>query len=246
MRIAIISDIHGNSVALETVLNDLRAEHIDRVVCLGDTVADGPQPREVLGRLKAEGCEVVKGNMDDWFLDPPQRSESPRRFAEIQYWGVSQLPPDDFAYLHDFLPTVVVPLDNAADLLCYHGSPRSNTEGIGPTTSDEDLEQMLSGHRAAVLAGGHTHRQMIRQYGDVTILNPGSVGAPPPRAEHGFHRARAEYGIVVLEEDGFRIELRRTALDLDRIREAVRSSGMPHADWWVETRYPVLASEQDS
>lgn len=60
MRIAIISDIHGNSVALESVLSDLQAEHIDRVVCLGDIATDGPQPREVIARLKA-----LKSAVDD-------------------------------------------------------------------------------------------------------------------------------------------------------------------------------------
>ena len=62
MRIAIISNIHGNSVALESVLNDLNTEHIDHLVCLGDIASGAPQPSEVIA--------VAKGKMDTWCLNP--------------------------------------------------------------------------------------------------------------------------------------------------------------------------------
>lgn len=237
MRIAIISDIHGNWVALESVLNDLKSEHIDHIVCLGDIATDGPQPREAIAQLKTLNSSVVMGNMDAWILNPPPRKEKIRRIKEIQYWGVSQLSPDDLDFLRTFRATVELPLDKTTDLLCYHGSPQSNEQGISSTTTDEDLERMLSGYQANVLAGGHTHRQMVHRYEDITIFNPGSVGAPIPPTDQDRHPAWAEYGIIGWENSGLRVELRRMPVDVNLLVKSARDSGMPHADWWIALRY---------
>lgn len=70
MPVAIISDIHGNLIALDAVLNAIAARKIQQIICLGDVAATGPQPREVIARLKQINCPVVMGNMDDWLLKP--------------------------------------------------------------------------------------------------------------------------------------------------------------------------------
>ena len=237
MRIAIISDIHGNLVALESVLNDLKTERIDHIASLGDIATDGPHPREVIAQLKTLNSSVVMGNMDAWILNPPPRKEKVRPIKEIQYWGVSQLSPDDLDYLRTFRATVEMSLDKTTDLLCYHGSPQSNEKGIGSTTPNEDLEQMLAEQHATVLAGGHTHRQMLRRHGDMTILNPGSVGGPIPLADQDRHPAWAEYGVIGWANSGLRVELRRVPVDINSLVESVLDSGMPHADWWLTLRY---------
>ena len=240
MRIAIISDIHGNLVALESVLSDLKTEHIDHVVCLGDIAADGPQPCEVIAQLKTLNSSVVMGNMDAWFLNPHPhkvRNTKAQRISEIQFWGVSQLSADDLDYLSTFQATVEISLDTTTDLLCYHGSPKSNEEGIVSTTPRKDLEQILSGFHATVLAGGHTHTQMVRRIGDTTILNPGSVGAPTSQTGPDRHPAWAEYGVIGWGNSGLRIELRRVPVDVNLLVESALESGMPYADWWLASRY---------
>ncbi len=68
MRIAIISDIHGNCVALDAVLADLQREPAARMVCLGDAIQGGPQPIQVIARLRELACPVVMGNADDWLV----------------------------------------------------------------------------------------------------------------------------------------------------------------------------------
>jgi len=239
MRIAIFSDIHGNGVALESVLNDLKTEHIDHVVCLGDISTNGPQPREVIAQLKAQNSSVVMGNMDAWFLNPHPlggNSKSAQWGNEIRSWCVSQLSSDDLNYLRTFQATIEISLDISTDLLCYHGSPQSNEEGISSTTPDEDLERMLSGYQVTVLAGGHTHTQMVRRYGDTTIFNPGSVGAPSQKGLDR-HPLWAEYGVIGWENGGLRIELRRVPVDVNLVKQAALDSSMPHADWWIKQRY---------
>ena len=254
MRIATISDIHGNSVALEAVLNDFKTEHIDHIVCLGDVVSGGPQPGEVVAQLKTLNAPVVMGNMDTWCLNPHPdegKSENARRGDEIQLWGVRTLSPDDLDYIRTFQATVEIPLDANTSLLCFHGSPQFNDDVIVSTTPDEEMERMLSGYHAMVLAGGHTHTQMIRYHADSTMINPGSVGAPI-HARERIRRATqrppndlpdreyppwAEYGVIAWENRSLRIELRRVPIDIDLLVKKTHESGMPHADWWLSSRY---------
>jgi hypothetical protein len=78
-RVALISDIHGNAVALDAVLADIARRRVDEVVCLGDVAMGAPQPREVLARLRDLSCAVVMGDADEWLLEglatsPPTRT----------------------------------------------------------------------------------------------------------------------------------------------------------------------------
>jgi putative phosphoesterase len=227
MRIAIIADIHANRIALDAVLADIEALRPDQIVCLGDVAATGPQPRQVVERLRSLGCLVVMGNADAWLLDPQPgeaSDEDTRRVEAIDSWCAAQLAPADLAYLRTFQPTIELRLAGDAVLLCYHGSPRSNTEIIQTTTPDAELAPMLGGRRAALLAGGHTHIQMLRRYRDMILLNPGSVGNPP----------WAEYALVGWADGALNIELRRVPVDIDAIVQAARASTMPHAEWWAQ------------
>lgn len=248
MRIALISDIHGNGVALETVLHDLKSEEVDHIVCLGDVATDGPQPRQVIARLKNLNCSVIQGNMDIWMLHPSLPEEKMSRFKEIQFWGVNQLTPDDLDFLRTFQATKAISLSDTTILLCYHGCPASNEQGLNYATSNEDIEVMLSGQCASVFAGGHTHRQMLRRFGDLTILNPGSVGAPmnhKDKKSHLYqetHSMWAEYAIVESANQILRTEFRRVPIDVDLLVQSVNESDMPNANYWLSVRY---ANEND-
>ncbi len=101
MRIAIISDIHGNDIALESVLTKLVQDATDQIICLGDVVVTGPQPREALARLQALGCPVVMGNTDDWLLSPTPftiHSEDDQKLYEVELWAAAQLTEADKAW----------------------------------------------------------------------------------------------------------------------------------------------------
>src|SRR5919201_821390 len=169
MRIAIIADTHGNLIALNTVLAEITAERIGQLVCLGDVAGLGPQPREVIARLRALACPVVMGNADEFLLDPsvldpqhhPAADDSLRRMHDMERWCAAQLRPEDRAYIRTFQPTVAVPLGRGRTLLCYHGSPRSNREEIRASTPDAQLAERLGQQRALVIAGGHTHRHVL-------------------------------------------------------------------------------------
>ena len=227
MRVALISDVHGNLTALETVLEDLARERPDRVLCLGDVAATGPQPRETVERLREVGCPVVMGNADDGLLRPiPDAAgdEEGRKIVEIDRWCAEQLEPEHLDYLCEFRPTLELSLGSDRTLLCFHGSPRSFDDTIVATTPKEELARVLSGHEAAMMVGGHTHEQFVRQLGKTTLLNPGSVGLDPPFAG---------YALVSSEDGRLGFEFRRLPLPAEQIRRDALDSGMPHADWWA-------------
>ncbi|MBI3943724.1 MAG: metallophosphoesterase family protein [Chloroflexi bacterium] len=239
MQVALISDIHGNAVALNAILADLEGSGIDRIVCLGDVVVSGPQPREALARLQDTGCPVVMGNTDLWALDPqphPYRDEDSAKITDIEMWGAAQLTAQDKTYLRSFQPVVEIPMGNGDTLLCFHGSPYSNTDIILPTTSDERLDPLLSGYEAQVMAGGHTHQQMLRRFKDKIFVNPGSTGLPyEVVSQTGKVRNPpwAEYGVIHWEGTLTSVELRRVPYDTGEIARIALKSHMPHKAWWT-------------
>jgi predicted phosphodiesterase len=178
--VALIADIHGNLAALEAVLDTLAHEGPDQIVCLGDVAATGPQPHEVLDRLRRLGCPVVMGNADAELLDPdraePEAEEDARKILDISRWGASQLDAADRAFIASFRPTVDIALANGESLLCCHGSPRSYDDRITATTPDDALDGFLAGHDAVTIASAHTHILLLRAFRGREIVNPGSVG----------------------------------------------------------------------
>jgi predicted phosphodiesterase len=240
MRIAVISDMHGNCVALDAVLDDLRGDQIDRIVCLGDAVQGGPQPAEVVWRLRELGCPVVMGNADAWLLSGAETgsedisAERLRKMAEARAWSLAQISTEDRGFIAGFQPTVELPLGAGRNLLCFHGSPASFDEVILPTTPEAEFQRMLSGHIPNILTGGHTHMQQIRRIGtsDAFFFNPGSVGFAysHQQEEHGFRADPwAEYAVLTADGGRIALELRRIPFDVERLIAVYQASGRPHA-----------------
>ena len=244
MRRALLSDIHGNLIALEAVLADVERAAVDRIVCLGDVAATGTQPRDCLQRVEALGCPVVMGNTDERFAHPDQKSDDTtesddeewQRFLEIDAWCRAQIGKDEQRFAQSFQPTVALQLGDGLTFLGYHGSPRSNREIIRLSTDDETLTELLEGASASVMAGGHTHRVMLRKLGGSLLVNPGSVGMPYEQFADGTlrHPPYAEWAIVSVNAGQINVDFRRTAIDRAAIIAAAFDRGMPHAEWWAK------------
>ena len=178
--LAIFGDIHGNLEALEAVLADVKKTGVGELVCLGDVASFGPQPRETLRRVQALKCPVVMGNADWELLDASTRETLKTldtTFFDIASWCAEQLAEEDRAFIRrTFKPTVRLTLENLS-ILCFHGSPRSYNDVIVATTPAETLAELFQ-ERAPLMFGGHTHTQLLRRFGEVTFINPGSVGLP--------------------------------------------------------------------
>jgi len=174
MRLALISDIHGNLTALEAVLADMALARPDRVICLGDVALDGPQPHQTLARLRSLGYPTIMGNTDDRLIqraarlaakaewsqrqaphepaasadpgepEPPAELDDKQREKQVKNWTAGQLTADDLAYLASFVPTLEVALGAGQTLFCCHGSPLSYTDRIEATTPNTTLAPWLA------------------------------------------------------------------------------------------------------
>jgi putative phosphoesterase len=240
-KIGLIADIHGNLVALDAVLAALAAERIDQIVCLGDVAVLGPEPDGVIARLREIDCPCVVGNTDAWLLADPAGggpASTSSVGAELTRWCADRVAGADRAYLRTFQPKIGISLDNGLRLLCCHGSPRSYDEVIMATTPTAELEEMLAGHHASIVAGGHTHVQLLRRLGQGWVINPGSVGLPgasPGVPDLPVNRSVswAEYAVVSVDGQQLRFDFRRLPIDVERVLAVGRASGMPHFDWWA-------------
>ena len=226
MRIALISDLHANELALDAVLADAKRAGYDKLVCLGDVATLGPRPDAVLLRLRDLGCACILGNHDEFMFDAPlvrTYSESPLVVASVDATREA-LSEEAIAFVRTFERTLALDAhglpaargDTEMAAFLYHATPRSNMEDLLATTPDDRVDAMLDGARAKVLAGGHTHLQMLRRHHGMAIVNCGSVGMPFREYASGGPPAilpHADYAIVDIDVRAVSVELRRVALD---------------------------------
>jgi putative phosphoesterase len=245
MRIAVMSDIHGNCYALEALLADLRAHPADRLVCLGDAVQGGAQPAETVARLRELGCPVVMGNADAWLLTGVETSPNEtitERGRVTREWSLAQLSPEDRAFIAAFVPPVELALEGGRRLLCCHGSPASFDDLIFPETPEGQVQRLLAPYAPAIVCGGHTHIQWVRRLGQSLYFNPGSVGLAYDRHQPGARKrfdAWAEYAVLSSEGDRLALELRRVPYDAGALIATIRASGHPYAAALAEEYGPL-------
>lgn len=238
MRTALISDLHGNDVALRAVLAHIADAHVDRIVCLGDVATLGPAPQRVLETLAELGCACILGNHDEFLLDV----DLIRHYTEIPVIVEAvdacrtALSAADLSFIRGFQRTLDVDLDGAT-LGLFHGSPRSHMEDLLATTPGAALDEALGARRATVMAGGHTHIQMLRQHRGTLLVNPGSLGLPfeqfasggPPRV-----LPHAEYAIVDSKRGAVTVTLSRVPVDRGALITAVERWDNPLRDWLLQ------------
>ena len=233
MRVAVISVMHGNAVAFDAVLADVRAQGVDQIVCLGDTLQGGAQPREVLERLQEIGCPVVIGNADNLLLTGEDGEHPVTELQRaVRDWSVAQLGESGMTAIRSFQPTVSLDLPGGRTLLCFHGSPTSFDDILLPETPEDEVQRLLGPHLPAIQCGGHTHLQQLRRVDDSFFFNPGSVGLAwnrnqpvnPPPADPW-----AEYAILSVTASTTGVEFRRVPYDVDAFVQRIHASGMPFA-----------------
>jgi predicted phosphodiesterase len=235
MRVALISDMHGNAIGLDAVLAEVEREQVEEIVCLGDVAQGGAQPAEVVDRLRELGCRCVFGNSDEFLLtlDPEGSGEDVdeeerERLLRRGEWSREQLGPDRLEFLRAFEPVIELETDEGR-IVCCHATPTSNTEIILPETPRDRLATLIGD--AAGVVGGHVHLQWLRRVGTSFWACAGSVGLAAdytePTDEHRFG-PWADY--LVLSGSPARVEFRRAPFDAREVIRAIHDSGMPDAE----------------
>lgn len=203
MRIAVLSDIHGNLPALESALEDLRTQSPDQIWCAGDLGWAGGWARECVELVRAEGWPTVKGNTDVWITGDPQTLESLGDRQEFESIAKGHdLSEDDAAWLLN-LP---VGHNGPGSLLMVHGTPQSPFDAPMPDAPAADFAPFED--QAALVVYGHVHRAFVRRLaGGGLVCNPGSVGAPMDHSLGSY---------LVIDRDGVDLTLRHRRIEFDR------------------------------
>jgi putative phosphoesterase len=230
MRIAIISDIHGNQLALEAVLQDLAGQPtIDQTVIAGDLCLNGPCPREVLTTVQGLTCPVLQGNVDlEVVTAAPNKGEKKRSTAA---WTREQIGPSGIDYLATLPTSYRITNQEGSDLLVVHANPLNLEDAIFPNASDSTLEHLLGGldDHIGALAFGHLHIAYTRRWRQILLVDVGSCGIP--RDED----LRASYGVLSWQDNGWEAEIRRVEYDVRAVVKQIKASGMPNAEKRIKT-----------
>ena len=219
MRVAILSDVHGNVRALEAVLADVRARGpFDQVLNGGDLAFGGPRPREAMQLLTAEGIPAVVGNTDQWVAGLVAPPDSGRATAE---WTRGRLTADDVALLRALPMSRRVEPAGGPMLVLVHATPASTTDVVAADAPADVQAEMLHRARAATLAYGHIHHPYVREVPGGTIVNVGSVGLPFDGDP------RPAWAIFALAGGRWRAEILRVPYDAEAVARELQASDHP-------------------
>jgi predicted phosphodiesterase len=245
MRLALLSDVHGNPIALDAVLADVRAQgDVDVYWVLGDLVAIGYDPVTVLERLVAlPNVRFVRGNTDRYVVTG-ERPAPTLKAAQADPGLVLQIVQiaGSFAWTQGYVAATgwqdwlgQLPLEqrlalpDGTRLLGIHAAPGCDDDpGLHPARSDAELQALLDGCGADLVCAGHTHWPMDRQVGGVRVVNLGSVSNP------WAPDLRASYVLLEADASGCRLQHCRVAYDRQTVIEAIQRSRHPGAEFLVQ------------
>jgi predicted phosphodiesterase len=226
MRVAIVSDIHGNRTAFEAVLADLQQTSPDLILHGGDLADSGASPVDIVDQIRDLGWQGVLGNTDEMLFKPESladfASQSPQlksMFAAVKEMATAtceELGEERITWLSTLPRTQIhVPIS------LVHASPETTWRAPAPEASDAELDSIYRPLGQPVAVYAHIHRSFIRSVSGITVANTGSVSL----SYDGDHRA------AYLLLDGFEPTIRRVEYDMDRELKALSVCGLPHADW---------------
>ncbi len=230
-RIIVLSDVHGNAVALAAVRAALRSEKPDLVAVAGDLVLNGPDPSgtvDLLREMEADGAAIVSGNTDiavadfDYAAAFPWLTDGvPEVFQAATEWAHDELGDERIAWLRRLPSERRFRADDGTMILVCHASPGSQTAGF-----DQELEPSVTIERTArtdarVIACGHTHIAEVRDLGWKLIVNAGSAG-------YAFDGdPTASWARIDIDDGEIKAEIKRTEFDALAVANAISARGLP-------------------
>lgn len=220
-RVAVLGDVHGNAVALQAVLEEMRREDVDLVVWTGD-LSWGWEPSATLDLVRSvELPELfVRGNAERALLE--LRDGKPELPSERERWMLESHTTSNLELAASFEHAHSVEIGGLGPTYFTHGSPRSDEELLTAGTPDERLAAATSEISERVLVTGHTHAQYDRTVAEIRALNPGSIGMP-------YEGMPGAYWALL----GPDVELRRTEYDGEAAIARIHASGIPDPEQLV-------------
>jgi predicted phosphodiesterase len=238
-RLAVLSDVHGNLLALEAVLADLAAQGTpDAIWVLGDLAAFCPWPTETLARLRAlPDVAFLQGNTDRYLVtgrrpalsirSPEDWAAAPSRLAERDAnfrWTVERLSYADYEFLRDLPPRLEMEVPDHGRVVAVHATPTDDEATLYPDTPDDQVRPHLSGLDARLLLYGHTHRPVDRVVDGVRLVNDGSAGLPldgEPRPAYALLDFAGDRCVVAIRRVAYSVEA--VVAELERVQHPARA-----------------------
>jgi putative phosphoesterase len=231
MRIAFISDIHGNATALDVVLADINQRNVEKVFVLGDLCFRGPEPKHSLQFVRALNTDVIKGNADEWVVRGIRNGEVPESAIEMMSkerdWTLSQLDEDSVEYLKS-LPTELKLEFGKIKIHAFHATPDSLFEVVTPYESDQVIEEKMMRNETDIFIYAHIHKPYIRYLNGKCIINIGSVGLP----FDGL--SKSSYALLDIVEDSFQTSIVRVNYDVNKVIKQFSESDYPNSEQMIK------------
>jgi predicted phosphodiesterase len=229
-RIVVLSDVHGNAVALEAVRKVLRGEKPDLVAVAGDLALNGPDPAGAVDQLRemeADGAVIVSGNTDiavadfDYAAAFPWLTDGvPETFKAAAEWAHDALGDERITWLRRLPAERRLRAEDGTMILICHASPGSQTSGFDQALDPSVIIERVARTDARVIACGHTHLPEIRDLGWKLIVNAGSAG-------YVFDGdPTASWARLDIDDGEVRAEIRRTEFDALLVADAISSRGL--------------------
>lgn len=239
MRIAILSDIHGNLVALDACLGDLEQQGgADVIVAAGDLCADGPKPKKVLQRLIDIGAQCIRGNTDRYIAERDDASLPAGERQQLE-WTREELGDKLVGWLGT-LPFSLRFGAGADQLLIVHANPTNDDQHLWPDADDATLEALIGDETATTIAFGHLHLPYVRMWRGKMLVDVASAGLPKDGDP------RACYALATERSGGWEIKHRRVAFDVKKVATQLADCGIPGSAELIATlrrhRYKRLKS----
>lgn len=226
MRFAFISDIHGNAVALESVLRHVRRLKIDDIYVLGDLCFRGPEPKRALELIQSLQVKVIKGNADEWIVRGVLEGEVPDQARKMMNkerdWAVSKLNEIDIEYLKNLPTDLKIETKNGKLIHAFHATPNSLFEVVhhnGPIT-----DKIMTMPDASLYVYAHTHFPYVSYRDGKCVANLGSVGLP-------FDGQPLSSFLIVEEiDDQLRVSIERVPYDIELVIKQFTESDYPNKE----------------
>ncbi len=230
-RIVVLSDVHGNVVALEAVRKAFRGEKPDVVAVAGDLALNGPDPAgtvDLLREMQGSGAVIVSGNTDIAVADfdyaaafPWMADGVPEAFRAAAEWAHEALGEERVEWLRGLPAERRLRADDGTMILICHASPGSQTSGFDQALDPSIVTERVSHTDARVIACGHTHLPEVRDLGWKLIVNDGSAG-------YVFDGdPTASWARLDINDGEVQAEIRRTEFDALSVANAISARGLP-------------------
>lgn len=227
MKIAVMSDIHANILALKAVLSDIEQQQVDMIYCVGDLVGYAPYPNEVIDLIKKKNIPTVMGNYDDGIGFQRFICGCDYKDAEAEALGLESIAwtklhtsEESKEFLKNLPQEIRITVANKRILL-VHGSPNRLNEYITEEIPADYASELIALSGTDILLCGHTHVPFTMVLKDKLLINVGSVGKP----KHGD--PQAVYALISFARD-VTVDFRKVSYDYEAMAKAIESSELPN------------------